>query len=134
MMWDEVMSRIATEIENDATMTRIFQGHFRHAGTSEMQIPGIEYTLLSDTETELWAPMLVQFDLWTAKAADCRAGERKLRGMFQQNRTIELDGVTMFSEYSDASDLMTPDRSGFVGRGVRFTFTPLRQQYALPAH
>jgi hypothetical protein len=54
--------------------------------------------------------------------------------MFHRPTTIQAGGVTMFSEFNDASDLATPSRSGYTGRGVRFRFAPLRQQYAQPAH
>jgi hypothetical protein len=134
MMWDHVMEHVKTLITVDVTLTAIFQGKFRKAGVGEMSIPAIEWSLLGDTESELWAPMLVQFDCWTTKADDTRRAERRLRSLFHRPTSIRFDTYTMFSEYADGADLATPSRSNYTGRAVRFRFTPLRQQYALPAH
>jgi hypothetical protein len=132
MMWDLVMAHVQTLVLADATLSGIFGTNFRKAGVSDMLIPVIEWTLLSDVETELWAPMLVQFDLWTDVAADARIAERAMRGMFHQAASIPFDGYTFFTEYADGVDLATPSRANYTGRGIRFRMTPLRQQYALP--
>lgn len=131
-MWDLVMQHIKELIVTDDTLDSIFGGNFRKAGVSDQAVPVIEWTLLTDLETELWAPMLVQFDCWTKRAEDTRRAERQLRGMFHQSTSFTFDGYTMFSEYADGSDLATPNKANYTGRGVRFRFTPLRQRYALP--
>ena len=134
MMWDEVMARVRTMILDDLILSSIFGNAFRKSGPNDQLVPVIEWTLLGDTENELWTPMLVQFDCWTNVAADARLAERRLRSLFHRPTTIVLDGVTLFAEYADGTDLATPDRAGYTGRGLRFRFTPLRRQYALPAH
>lgn len=134
MIWDEVMERVKTVIITDALLSEIFGDGYRKAGVSDLKVPVIEWNLLGDTENELWEPMLVQFDVWTNKAEDNRKAERRLRSLFHRPTQIRLDGIMLMSEFNDASDLATPSRSGYTGRGVRFRFTPLRQQYAQPAH
>lgn len=131
-MWDEVMARVKTTILEDPVLVSIFGDAYRKAGVSELAIPVIEWNLLSDTETELWAPMLVQFDIWTDVAGNARHAERRLRFLFHQALMMQLDGISMFAEYTDGTDLATPNRANFTGRGLRFRFTPLRRQYALP--
>lgn len=131
-MWDLVMEAVKTLITADATLSGIFGENYRQAGVSDITIPVIEWTLLGDTESELWAPMLVQFDCWTERAVSGRQAERRLRSLFHHDTSIVFDGYTMFAEYAGGTDLAKPNRSAFSGRAVRFQLTPLRQQYAQP--
>lgn len=133
MMWDHVMEHMRLVLLADPVLDEIFHGNYRKAGPSDLLNPVLEWTLLGDTETEVWAPMLVQFDMWTAKASDTRRAERRMRGMLHQGTSVLFDSYTMLSEYADGLDLATPNRSNFTGRGIRFRFSPLRQQFALPA-
>lgn len=132
MIWDEVMARVRVKITTDPVLFAIFGDSYRKAApANDLIVPVIEWNLLGNTETELWEPMLLQFDLWTNDAALNRRAERRLRSMFSSHTNqIDLDGFTMLTEYSDGADLAAPTRSGYVGRGVRFRFIPLRQQYA----
>lgn len=133
MMWDQVMGAAKAIILADVTLSDIFGEGYRKAGVSDFLGPVMEWTLLSDTETELWAPMLVQFDCWTNTAEDARSAERRLRALFHHDTSIPFDGYTIFTEYAGGGDLATPNRAMFTGRAVRFQMTPLRQQYAQPA-
>ena len=133
MMWDKVMERVRTMILTDATLILLVGDAFRKAGPNDLVVPLIEWTLLGDTENELWAPMLVQFDCWAKTADDARKIERRLRVMFHQPVMMTLGDIKIFSEYSDGADLATPNRANFTGRAIRFRFSPLRQQYARPA-
>ena len=133
-MWDEVMERVRVLILADTALSAVIGQAYRKAGSGDLQIPGMEWNLLSDVLTELWAPMLVQFDIWTTTAANNRRAERRLRSLLHRPLPLQLDDVLMFTVFVDGNDLATPNRANFVGRGVRFRFTPLRQQYALPAH
>lgn len=132
-MWDYVMQHVRQLIITDATLLEVFAGNYRKAGVGDLTTPLIEWTLIGDVETELWAPLIVQFDLWTKSADAARRGERRFRAMFHKDTSIVFDGYTMFSEYEGGTDLATPERSGFIGRALRFRFTPLRQQYAQPS-
>lgn len=134
MIWDDVMERVKTVILADLVLSGIFGENYRKAGVGDLKVPVIEWNLLGNTENELWEPMLVQFDIWTNAAQENRNAERRLRTMFHRPTQFQLEDITMFTEFNDASDLATPNRAGFTGRGIRFRFTPLRQQYALPAH
>lgn len=131
MMWDEVMARVKTIILEDPTLLSLFGDAYRKAGVSDLRIPVLEWNLLGDTETELWAPMLVQFDIWTDVAGNARHAERRLRSLFHSALMISIGNISMFTEYVDGTDLATPNRANYTGRGIRFRFTPLRRQYAL---
>lgn len=132
-MWDEVVSRIKDLVLADGVLSGIYGERFRKAGTGEQQVPGLEWTLVGDTEGELWAPCIIQFSQWTANAAEVRQSEFRLRSLFHRDLPFLLGGdVLVFSAYLDGADLATPDRSNILGRAIRFRITPLRRQYALP--
>lgn len=133
LMWERVMKRVLAVINADVVLQEIYDGHVRMMGSGTLQVPGLEWLLVSDVEEELWAPIIVQFDQWTPTASLVRASEFRLRALFHCELPIVLGGdMVMWSQYSDGSQLATPDRAGFVGRASRFQFTPLRRQYAFP--
>jgi hypothetical protein len=134
MMWDQLLERAIDRLKANDTIATTFGDDIRMAGTGDLEIPSIEYTILSDIRGELWEPLLIQWDIWTQKAEDNRNIERIVRALFDQRVPTLWDGVMVMSDYVDGSQLATPNRAGFVGRGLRFRLSPLRQQYALPAH
>lgn len=134
MMWDAVLERAIARIKGNATLAEIFGDNVRMAGTGDLKVPSVEFTLLSDTNNELWAPILVQFDLWTDRAADNRQAERIVLSLFDLRVPGVWDDVMVMSDYVDGSTLASPARSGFSGRGLRFRISPLRQQHAIPSH
>ena len=132
MMWDQIIARVIEQIENDPTMAQLFGDRIRAAqGSSELEVPLLEWMLIGDTEDELWAPTVIQFDLWNATAEDNRLAEARLRAMYHQDLPIVVGGLMMWAQYNDGSVLAEPDRSGFIGRALRFRFTPLRRGFAL---
>lgn len=134
MMWDQVMERVLAMLQANETLAGLFDDHFQMAGSSQLKIPSVEYTILSDVNVEIWSPMLVQIDVWTKKAEDSRNAERIIRSLLDQRTSVQWDGVTVIASYTDGAFLSTPDRAGFIGRGLRFRFSALRQQYSQPAN
>lgn len=134
MMWDQVMERVLALLQANEHLTAIFADKFQMAGSSQLKIPSVEYTILSDANSEIWVPMLVQFDLWTTKAGDNRVAERIVRSILDQRTSVQWDGVTVIASYTDGAFLSTPDRAGFIGRGLRFRFSALKQQHSQPAN
>lgn len=132
MMWPEVFERAVALVRSDAALVGIYGANVRMAGSGVQQVPGLEYTLIGDTETELWAPMTVQFDQWVKTPTELQQSERRLRALFNRQLPITLNGVQMWAQYEDGAVLAMPERSGFYGRASRFRLTPLRQQYAQP--
>ncbi len=131
MMWDQLMARLMTLLEANPVIAAIYGGAIRMAGSSEFRDPVLEWTMIGDTETELWAPMLIQFDQWTRTAVELRQSEFHLRALFHRDLPIVIDGVQLWAQYSDGTILAMPDRHTQFGRALRFRFTPLRRQYAL---
>lgn len=131
MMWDQVLLRLVDLIKTDQTLHGIFGDNSRMAGTGKLEIPSIEWSLVGDSETELWAPCIIQFDLWHTLPAKIVEAERRLRILFHTSLPATFDGLTMWCEYIDGDILASPDRNNFAGRAVRFKFTPLRSKYVL---
>lgn len=135
MMWDRVLEAIRQAIVDDANLRSIYGDAVRMAATSATPFnpsaPLLEYTVLTDTEVEQWAPCLIQFDLWSPDVDRLLAGERALRRLFTPTMPTRYgeEEVYMWSEFVDGAVLATPDRNGFFGRGLRFRFSPLREQY-----
>jgi hypothetical protein len=130
MMWDHVMKRVVALILADTAMSNVCGAAVRMAGTGDLNNPVLEYFLITDGENELWAPFEIQFDLWTQSAQVNRDGERRLKQLFHRDVPYVLDDINIRSWYNDGAMLATPNRSNFHGRGLRFWFTPLREQYA----
>ncbi len=134
MMWDEVMQRVLNEILADPIMSSIYGTSVAAATSSAKQIaPTLEWMLISDIEQELWAPMIVQFDQFTKNPASLRLSEFRLRSLYHRDTPVVLTDIQMWTQYFDGNTIEVPDRSGFYGRSIRFRFTPLRRQYALPS-
>lgn len=133
MIWDQVMARVAGEVTTDAVLLALYGDTLIMAGTQQFQVPSIEWSLISDTEQELWAPMIIQFDIWAKEAEVNRRGEFRLRALYHKDLPVVLSGdLMMWTQFADATTLPVPDRAGIFGRSLRFRMTPLRRQYALP--
>lgn len=134
MMWDTVMERVIAEISANTTIASLYtvdgKLQFRMASPSgKQQVPGIEWTLIGDTEAEVWEPLVVQFDMWYTDEAHMRQTERIIRNILRQER-MELGGLRLLMSYVDGVALAVPDRANFYGRGIRFRIAALRERYA----
>jgi hypothetical protein len=133
MMWDRVIEAAKAAIQADANLSAIFGDAVRRAAPSttpfEPKVPILEYTIVTDTENELWAPTIIQFDVWSPDVDRLLAAERGLRRLFTPALPRRYGEVFMWTEFVDGAVLATPDRNGFHGRGLRFRFSPLRERY-----
>lgn len=133
MMWDYIITQIIALLRLDSVMQAVYGENIRMAATGEQLVPGLQLTLLGDTVQELWAPMLIQFDQFIAHSdsTSLKRSEHRLRGLFHRDLPIQLGDVQAWVHYEDSTTLQMPDRSGILGRAIRFRITPLRLQYAL---
>lgn len=135
MMWDEVMVRVIAMLMEDPIIVTLYGESIRRGGSSDIAVPLLEWHLIGDTENELWAPCIIQFDQWTKNQDDARRSEFRLRAILHSDLQLLLGGdFRVWSQYLDGSVLASPDRHGFVGRALRFQLTPMRRQYALREH
>jgi hypothetical protein len=131
MRWDDVIQAIYTEASADPALVAIHGNGIQAAGMTDHIVPGLSYRLITDTETELWEPMIVQWDHWTHTVAELVASERALRDLFDQDVEVTIQGVYMLSFYTEGSELgqaeFGPDRTNYFGRATRFAHHPIRE-------
>src|SRR5690349_3733284 len=128
MMWDQILQRVAATCEANPTLAGLYGMHMRHATEGgQVHVPSLDWMVVADSETELWAPCLVQFDQWTRSMSDLAASERVLRHLFHRDVPGDFAGIQCFFQYEDGSLLASPERNGFCGRAIRFRLTPLRE-------
>lgn len=131
MIWDDLLERIAVILNADAALSPVFGQNMRMAGTAEHVVPSLEWTLIADREDELWAPHVIQFDIWSDNVEQVIAAERRVRSLFHQDLPVKFGGdLLAWSQYQDGTVLAMVNRDGFAGRALRFRITPLRGQYA----
>ncbi len=133
MMWDRVIEACRTVILEDGILAGIYADRVRMATSSgtpfNPKTPVLEYSVIGDVERDQWAPVILQFDQWSPDVETAVASERRLRRIFNPELPQEFAGLFMWAQYVDGTILATPDRNGFVGRAVRFRFTPLRERH-----
>lgn len=129
MKWDWVVERLCDVTAADAGLVAIFGSNMRYAGSKKYSTPILEHQFIGDSESELWNPILMQWDIWTLNASDMTAAERRLRILFHQELPIPIGGMMMWCQFEDGEMLSSPDRDNVFGRAVRFRFTPLRSLY-----
>lgn len=129
MKWHQVVDEVLAVILADAKLTAIYGTSVRRAGASPFAVPVLEWDLIGDSETELWAPCIVQLDQWCTSQADLLRSEQRLRRLLHRELPVTFGSITMWSEYEDGSSLASPDRDGYFARAIRFRFTALRDRY-----
>lgn len=131
MMWDRIIEAIRETILADATLRAIYDDRVRMATSSGTpfvpKTPILEYSVIGDVERDQWSPTIIQFDQWAPDVESAIDSERRLRRLFNPELPTSYAGLFMWAQYVDGTILATPDRNGFVGRAVRFRFTPLRE-------
>lgn len=129
MRWDTTIRAVMAAVLADSALAAIYGGAVRFSGSSSIAVPLLEFTLVSDTEGEQWAPVVLQLDQWVESADLLRESERRLRQLFHLEVPAEIGGVLMWAQYVDGDSIGAPNRDGFFGRAARFQFTPLRERY-----
>jgi hypothetical protein len=129
MRWDAVARAIRNEALADVTLAGIYGTAIRaNASAQDHIVPGLTYQIIADTADEKWEPVIIQWDQWTNSLAELVASERALRFLFDQDLPVEIQGVYMWSEFTEGAELVDdPDRAGFRGRAVRFRYSPIRE-------
>lgn len=127
MRWHDVLWAIGRVTTADPILAGIYGEAIRLSGTQEHTVPSLEYFIVSSTGSELWEPCTIQFDQWCdSLLPDLAVSEAALTSLFDHATPITLEGVVMWAQLEEATELTVPDRAGFYGRAVRFRFTPLR--------
>jgi hypothetical protein len=126
--WYQVQKAVIAAVAADGVLSALYPT-IRLMGSGDLKPKVLEYFLVGETETELWAPVTLQFDQWCGSAADLARSEQRLRRMFHLDLPATFDGVAMWCQYVDGEALAAPNRDGYFARAIRFRFTPLRDLY-----
>lgn len=126
MRWHDVIWAISREAAADPILAGIYGSVIRMGGTQEHAVPSLEYWIIGDSASELWEPVTIQWDQWVHTLEDLVISEAAIRTLFDHPVPVTIQGVIMWSEFTDGASLVAPDRAGFHGRAARFRFTPLR--------
>lgn len=131
MRWDHVLDSLQQLLPNTPELIAIYGSNIRQSGEVEYVKPNLlELTVTSDTMAEeIWNPIVIQFDQFCKTIEQLRDSERTLRNMLHHDVPISIFGVFMWSEFLEGFELETPARDGYFGRGLRFRFTPIREEY-----
>lgn len=129
MRWDDVLQVVGAAAAADLVLGSLYGGAIRQAGSEAYVTPSLDYTLIGDSEEELWAPHIVQFDQWCPTQAQLILSERALRRLFHRDIPVTYGGVGMWANIEEGMPLSAPDRDGVHARALRFKFSPLRERY-----
>lgn len=131
MIWDRFLVALMQEVADDPTVAGVVGSRVIFATEgADYVVPGLEVSVLSDTVSELWNPLTIQFDIFARTFEQCAAVERVLRSRYHSQIPVTIGGMDVFAQYSDGTVLQLPARDKFFARAVRFTFTPLRAAYS----
>lgn len=129
-MWSQIVTALAQYFAGVQPLVDIYGANMRYAGAETIAVPLLEWSLVADGETEIWAPTVIQVNQWCRTPAQLVSSEQTIRRLLHRDGMIEIGGLRMWSEYLDGDALQTPDRDGIHARAIRFTLTPLRDLYA----
>jgi hypothetical protein len=94
-------------------------------GEREYEVNSMEYTVLTDTEDELYNPTLVQLDLFVKTMADLETLERAIRTEAHLDLPGTFGSISMWSQFEGSGRLAgVPD--GLFSRSLDFRLTPVR--------
>ncbi len=126
MRWPDVLLAITTAAAADPVLDGIYGESIRQKGQQKLQIPSLEYMLISDTESEVFEPIVVQWDQFALNPADLIASESALRTLFDHELGVVIEGVSLLCQFIDGSILETPSGDNYYARAIRFEFELVR--------
>lgn len=129
MRWPAVVGAVLAELGADLTLAEIFGAEVYKSGDRDLSAPSLEYTVVSDVETERFNPIRIQFDVLVRTDADLVAAEVRLRALFHHDLPTEIGGLTMWAEYSGSRMDLQGLPDGIRGSSTDYFFTPVRTRY-----
>jgi hypothetical protein len=97
------------------------------------QCPLIEYTIVSQVDTERLCEVMIQWDIMVRTDDELARAERYLYQLFNRESSASIGGLGMaYSRYEDRRDMLgLPD--GIRGASVDYLQKPTRLRYVRPA-
>lgn len=98
-------------------------------GEREFAVPSVRWTLVADTEGELFEESLVQIDYWARSAAQAVTLSKAIRRLLHRDLPFTVGGVELWSMLSGSSGPRGGRDGVWEGR-LDFTLTYLRERLA----
>lgn len=131
MRWDVVVEAWLGLIAPDSDVTEVLGAdpEFFMAGEREFAAPGLEWSLIANTEGELWEISDVQLDFMVRKIDQLVKLEKALRRLLHHDLPITVDGIFMWSQMRGGGRPLQGPADGLLGRSIDCRLTYLRSRY-----
>jgi hypothetical protein len=141
MMWDIVIPAWIALLEQDADLTAALgvdaDGDIPiYAATAgrKIRVPSVEWVIVSDRETELFNPVMVQVDFWVRGVAAAAVIERRMRALTHRDVSRELaldeyEGLRLWTRYIDSRTHEYRADPGVVHKSIDIQFEPVRARF-----
>jgi hypothetical protein len=134
--WDFIVEHWLARLVADPALISVMGSGSGWIGPSQaskpVKVPSIEYTLVYDTEAELFNRIGVQVDLWARGLAKAGQIERRVRRLTHRTVAQELGGERLWMRYQDSRTLDYPNDPGVFHRQVDFEFEAVVEEPATP--
>jgi len=127
--WDLVLAGFAADLAATAEIMAAVGDAVYQGGEVPHRVPSVVIRMLGDAESELWAPVTLQVDIFHKSFTTVRALENIVRRRYHAPLPIPIGGLNCWAQFTGGSSTTLPERDGYTGRALRFTFTPLRAAY-----
>jgi hypothetical protein len=136
MMWDIVIPAWVALLEQDADLVAALGGpHIYPAQAARaVRIPSVEWVIVSDRESELFNPVMVQVDIWARGVAAAAVIERRIRALTHRDVSRELvldeyEGLRLWTRYIDSRTHEYRADPGVVHKSIDIQFEPVRARF-----
>lgn len=128
MKSDDVVTAIVAAMKADAALVTALGGEYVYHGAARktLQVPSVEWLIVSDVRTENTERIRIQLDIWSTGYGRAVAIEERLRALFARDLPQTIGGLLMWTQLENAMDL--PDTE-YTHRMLDFVFEPTRERY-----
>lgn len=134
MLWDEVMGNVVIPLlEDDVELVGPtgLDGLYLFAAPASrpIRIPSVEWIIVDDSETEVFNPILVQFDIY-AREPQLSVIERRMRARLTRNTRRTINGINLSTLFMESVTIDYPAQPGVTHKVLRYQFEPVRRRAA----
>lgn len=129
MIWDKVVEGVIQLLQNDETLSELLGGKhiYRNRSRASIQVPGVFYSVISDSLEENYSPVVLQFDMWTKSAEKMSQVQLRVFQLLHSDLPVELPNeLKCWSQFINGFDFGEDDQSVY-HRAVDYRFTPARE-------
>lgn len=132
MRWDFFIQHWTARLLNDNALVSVMgRADFITPAQSSrpVEVPSIEYTLVTDTESELWNAVTIQVDTWAKGWVKSAQIERRLRIITSLDVGQDLGGERVWIKHQDSRTIDYNTDTKTVHRTHDFLFEAARGKY-----